>query len=226
MFEKLFSYHEIGELQRDQNYASAIRNDRDRRKRIPIAIIDDEPFAAQQTLTNHGYNVMPLGDIKNLNEINEYNIILCDLRGVGRHFDGKHQGAYLIDEIKRNHPEKFVVAYTGGAQDDDMAIKANRAADIFIKKDADIEEWRDKLDDLIDRLSNPIIVWRRQRDALVKNNVSTLDIIKLEDAFVKSITARDPTIFRRRIEKFDMTSDARSIAQSLVASGIFALLTG
>lgn len=215
---------QIGDLTERQHLATSMYNDRERRKRVPIAVIDDEPFAAQQTLTNHGYDIRPIGDLKNLKEIDEYNIILCDLRGVGGHFDNKNQGAYLIDEIKRNHPEKFVIAYTGGAQDDAMARRANNSADVFLRKDADIEEWRDKLDDFIDRLCNPIIVWRRQRDALVKNNVSTVDILKLEDAFVRSVEKSDPTIFRRMASGYDIKADARAVAQSLVASGIFALI--
>lgn len=226
MFEKLFSYRQIASLERKRNLFAATTNDRSRRSQVPIAIIDDEPFAAQQTLTNHGYDVRPIGDIKSLSEIDPYNIILCDLRGVGKNFDKKHQGAYLIDEIKRNHPEKFVVAYTGGALNDEMGQMANRAADSFIKKDAEIEEWRNKLDDLIDRICDPVIVWRRQRDALVKQNVSTLDIIKLEDAFVKAVEIRKPAIFQQKARSIEIGGDARAIAQSLIGSGIMLLLTG
>lgn len=217
---------QIGDLTDQQSVRSALLNDRERRGKVPIAVIDDEPFAAQQTLTNHGYDIRQIGDIKNLSEIDDFNVILCDLRGVGRNFDNKNQGAYLIDEIKRNHPEKFVIAYTGGAQDDDMARRANRSADVFLRKDADIEEWRDKLDEFIDRLCNPIIVWRRQRDALVRNNVSTMDILKLEDAFVRTIERKDVSIFAGVSKGYEIKQDARAIAQSLVASGIFELIIG
>ena len=226
MFERLMSYRQISSLEQKRNLAAATENDRTRRKRVPIAIIDDEPFTAQQTLTNHGYDVHPIGDIKSLSEIDNFNIILCDLRGVGQYFDKKNQGAYLIDEIKRNHPEKFVIAYTGGAQSDEMSQRANRASDTFIRKDADVEEWRNKLDDLIDRLCDPVIVWRRQRDALVKNNVATLDILKLEDSFVRTVEIGRPSHFAERIQRLSLGADARAIAQSLVGSGILWLLTG
>lgn len=225
MFEKLFSYRQISDLDRSQTFSS-LRSDRDRRSLVPIAVIDDELFAAQQTLKNNGYDINVLGDIKNLDEVENYNIILCDLQGVGRHLDGKNQGAFLINEIKRNSPEKFVIAYTGGALSDEITTKANESADAFLRKDADVQEWRDKLDDYIERVSNPIIVWRRQRDALVRKNVSTLDILKLEDAFVKAIQKRDPYIFSKLSGSFDIKDDARAIAQSLIASGIFKLLVG
>src|SRR3546814_11988315 len=102
-----------------------------------------------------------------------YNIILCDLQGVGRHLDERNQGAYLIDEIKRNHPEKFVIAYTGGTSDSGIALKAAAVADFFLRKDADIQEWRDKHDRIIGFLSNPVAVWKSQRDAIVETDVHT-----------------------------------------------------
>jgi len=219
-----WSVKQIGDLADRQSLNATLINDRERRARVPIAIVDDEPFAAQQTLTNHGYDVRPIGDLKSLREIDDFNIILCDLRGVGQNFDQKNQGAYLIDEIKRNHPEKFVIAYTAGAQDDLMARKANEASDVFLRKDADIEEWRNKLDDFIDRLCNPVIVWRRQRDALVRNNVATIDILRLEDAFVRTVEKADLGIFERMANGYDIKPDARAVAQSLVASGIFSLI--
>lgn len=224
MFERLLSYCQIGDLERQERLGS-LRSDREKRGLIPIAVIDDEPFAAQQTLSNNGYDVRLLGDIKNLDEVTPFNIILCDLQGVGRHLDATNQGAYLIDEIKRNSPEKFVIAYTGGSGDPTIVSKANQAADTFIRKDAPVEEWRDKLDDYIDRLTNPTIVWRRQRDALVRKNIPTLDILKMEDSFVKSILSNNPSIYRSFVGSNDVKGDARAIAQSLIASGIFSLMT-
>lgn len=226
MFEKLFSYRQIASLEPKRNFFAATTNDKQRRSKVSIAIIDDEPFTAQQNLTNHGYDVHPIGDIKKLDEIDAYNIILCDLAGVGLNFNEQYQGAYLIDEIKRNHPEKFVVAYTGGAPNDEITQRANKAADTFIRKDANMEEWRDKLDDLIERLCDPVIVWRRQRDALVKQNVATLDILRLEDAFVKSVEIGEPAVFQKKAKSLDLSGDARAIAQSLIGSGILLLLTG
>ena len=54
MFERFLSYRQIGDLEGYQSLQAATLNDRERRAKVPIAIIDDEPFSAQQTLTNHG----------------------------------------------------------------------------------------------------------------------------------------------------------------------------
>jgi hypothetical protein len=226
MFERFLTYRQIDDLEKAQRTNAATKSDLERRALMPIAVIDDEPFTLQNTLKNNGYDIHVLGDIKTLNEVENYNIILCDLQGVGRHLNEKNQGAYLIDEIKRNHPEKFVIAYTGGAVDDAVTIRANESADYFLRKDADVEEWRDKLDRIIEFLSNPVLVWRRQRFALIDSDVSTMDILKLEDAFVRSIDMRNQNHFLQLSEKSTVGADARAIAQSLIASGIFKLLVG
>lgn len=140
--------------------------------------------------------------------------------------DSKGQGAFIIDELKRNHPEKFVIAYTGGSVDDAITLRAQEVADLFIRKDADIDEWRNKLDSIIAFFCNPVQVWKRQRVALIDADVPTIEILKLEDAFVKSIRNKNDFAYRQILSSQSVGKDLRAIAQSLVASGIFKLLVG
>jgi DNA-binding NarL/FixJ family response regulator len=225
MFGKMLDYRQIGDVAANVKSLNARRSVIEKRPTVPIAVIDDEDFPAENNLKNNGYNISILGDIKDISKILEYNIILCDLQGVGRHLNKKTQGAYIIDEIKRNHPEKFVVAYTGGSSDEQILRIAQNAADSFLKKDAPIEEWRDRLDAMINFLTNPVEVWSRQRYALIYADVPTLDILKLEDAFVRSLEQKDKSIYERMAAGAS-SSDLRAIAQSLAASGIFKILVG
>jgi DNA-binding NarL/FixJ family response regulator len=215
MLGKFIQYRQIGDVENEYRSKRQFLNDADRRKLVPIAVIDDEQFVAEQTLKNNGYQIDVLGDIRELKGIAKYNIILC-----------KKQGAYIIDEIKRNHPEKYVIAYTGGAQDDQITIAAQQVADSFLKKDADVEDWRDKLDEIISLLTNPMFVWRRQRFALVDADVPTLEILKLEDAFVRSLEQKSERPYIELLNKENLGNDLRAVAQSLIASGIFKALVG
>lgn len=226
MFGKLQDFSQISDIAMDAHLVKVTSNDRERRALVPIAVIDDETFTPEQNLRALSYDIRALGDIKSLDEVGPYNIILCDLQGVGRHMSLRGQGAFIIDELKRNHPEKFVIAYTGGSPDDAITLKAQEVADTFITKDADIDEWRDKLDSVISFLSDPVRVWKRQRIALIDADVPTLDILKLEDAFVRSIKIGSDYGFRSFVSNSVLRADARAIAQSLIASGIFKLLVG
>ena len=156
-------------------------------------------------------------------------IILCDLQGVGHALDPQKQGAFFIDEIKRNYPEKFVVAYTGGGLNQAITRDAMQSSDVFLRKDSMIEDWRDKLDTLIVKLLDPFQVWERQRIALVHKGVDTLVILKLEDSFVRSIIAKEPvenSRFANNLKDTKINGDVRAVLQSLVASGLYSLLTG
>lgn len=227
MLDRLKRYRQIGELeQAAPRSLYAKRNDREKRSALPIAVVDDEAFKPEPSLRALGYDITVLGDLRRFEDIVPYNIILCDLQGVGRYIDSKGQGAFIIDEIKRNHPEKFVIAYTGGSLDDAITLRAQEVADSFIRKDADIDEWRDKLDSIVHFLSNPIEVWKRQRLALVEADVDTLDILRLEDAFTISILQNNDWCYRNAIQGISTNPDLRAIAQSLVASGIFRVLVG
>src|SRR3546814_8256170 len=117
MMMNFVTYREISDIERDKLYSLIQTNEVTRRHLAPIADMYDEPLPPQPTLQYNGDNINVLGDIKKISEVEPYNIILCDLQGVGRHLDERNQGAYLIDEIKRNHPEKFVIAYTGGTSE-------------------------------------------------------------------------------------------------------------
>lgn len=226
MFERLLSYKLIEDIEIDYRFANSRSSDRARRSSVSIAVIDDEPFKPEHNLRNVGYEIDCLSDIKSISEVEPYHIVLCDLQGVGKSLDSKSQGAFIIDEIKRNHPDKFVIAYTGGSLDSDITLRAQKYADYFLRKDADMDEWRDKLDEVIGLISNPIEVWRRQRVALVESNVNTLDILKLEDAYVRSVKAKSPEHYTRAAEMLKHGSDVRAIANSLIASGIFKILVG
>lgn len=219
-------YKQIGDVAVALRARNAHKNILEKRALVPIAVVDDEDFPPGANLTNNGYNITVLGDIKDISFVAPFNIILCDLQGVGRHLNKKTQGAYIIDEIKRNHPEKFVIAYTGGSSDEAIIRIAQGSADGFLKKDADIEDWRDRLDKIIEYLTDPVEVWARQRYALVVADVPTLDILKLEDAFVRSLEASDRYHYERASNDVGMNPDLRAIAQSLVASGIFKILVG
>jgi CheY-like chemotaxis protein len=199
-----------------------------RRAAVRIAVIDDEAFAPQNNLQNYGYKITPVGDLKSVNEVEAYDMILCDIVGVGRNFDSVAQGASLIAEIKKNYPEKVVVAYTGGALTERSSRMAADRADAMIKKDADIEEWINQLDKLSADAVDPHVIWNKIRSRFVELDVDSKQILLLEDAYVGSIKARDPelTALKKIASTGGLGADVRAIVQGLISSAIFKVIVG
>lgn len=179
----------INDLQRDKTLAARLRSPAELRKSIKIAVIDDQPFAPEHNLKNNQFQIVTYTDIHKVSQILEYPIILCDLQGVGLQLANDMQGAYLIEEIKRNYPEKAVIAFTGGSANSNISRRAELAADDYLKKDASIEDWRDILDKHIGNLSDPVYVWKQLRVRLMTAEIAPLELMQLEHAYVSNINS-------------------------------------
>lgn len=198
----------------------------EKRKKVKIAVIDDQPFEAGANLRNFGYDISEVGDVKKLKEIEDYPIILCDLMNVGMFFDAEAQGASLIREIRRNYPSKYIAAYSGSSANSTQAQKSKPYADAFIKKDSEIETWVERLDDLICKATDPKVVWQRTREAMVAEDVDTRSILILEDAYVQSVTGSSAnlSLLREVINGENFSSTAKTIILNLASSAIFEAL--
>ena len=157
-----------------------------------------------------------------------YDIILCDLMGVGEHFDSNIGGASIIKEIKMNFPSKFVVSYTGARSNTVEAQSAKEYADYFIKKDADLSEWSDILDECVDQSVDPYAMWLIARNSLFDLELDIRDIVKLEDAYVKSVLGSDKQFnqLTKVLGNISAEGAVKGIIQSLIASGIYGALFG
>lgn len=96
----------------------------EKRKLIKIGVIDDQAFTPHANLKNIGYQIETLGDVTAIDRVQPFQIVLCDLQGVGTALDSRKQGAFLIREAKRNVPEKLVIAYTGGGLNQALSREA------------------------------------------------------------------------------------------------------
>ena len=206
----------------------ATRDIRVRRQSVGICVIDDQPFAPQANLGNYGYRIQPLGDIKTVSEIEPYDLVLCDIMGVGQHFDTRLQGASIIAEMKRCHPEKFIVAYTGAALNQVAAREAAVGADDILKKDVDIEEWISVLDGYTAAVLDPKQVWERIRADLVQREIDTKHVLRLEDAYVASVLRRDKSFVALRgvLGNLSLGEDVRAIVNGIISSAAFKFILG
>lgn len=200
----------------------------EKRGEISIAVIDDQPFEAVKNLTSYGYNIKEVGDLKSVSEVAKFQIVLCDLMDVGAHFDKSAQGASIIKEIRKNYPAIYVLAYSGSASSDPIVRRAALHADAFIKKDAELEEWSDTLDDYISNVTDVREEWQRIRAALVDERLDTKDLLKLEDAYVRAYLTGDKKLegMTAVAQKMQISSSARSIVEGLVTSTLFRLTVG
>lgn len=219
----MFYHHGNPKSIRDLDVPSLKLNTIDRIK-IPILIIDDNEFEYIEHLKNHRFDITYFDDIPSIESTKEYEIILCDINGVGKKFQSKYEGAHVISEIHKKYPFKTIIAYTGHTHDPTFN-RFFRLADYTYKKDIDGDEWVEKLDQAIEITTNPQKKWIKLRDYLIKNNVSLFEIVKLENEYVKDILeGKNLSNFPSNKLKKEINPDVRAVLQSFTASVIFKLL--
>lgn len=157
-----------------------------------IAIVDDEEFPYLEILTRHDFRLKALGDITDIRAVAEYPVILCDIKGVGKHFGSSFEGAHLISEVKKKYPAKVVYAYTGH-QIDPSFNKYFRFCDAVVKKDISSDEWVEQLDKAIQLATNPIDQWLRLRTYLLRCDIPLQHLLILEDDYVTKVMERTLT---------------------------------
>lgn len=196
------------------------------RKAVKIVIIDDNEFAPLTNLKNNDFDVTLKDDISSIQEIENFDIILCDIEGVGLALNKESQGAHVLKLINQNYPYKIPVAYTANTRGNNFA-KAEEYSYKSLRKDSHTDDWIDLLDTCIQQLINPVFAWKRARERLYQMDVTPYHVMLLEDAYVSALEGNLEQ-FGQSIEKvsnkIDLKSDARSIVNSLIASTIFKVL--
>lgn len=168
-----------------------------------------------------------MNDLHDLEDVSPYKIILCDILDTGRTLGGKSQGAFLIAQIKRRFPDKYVIAYTAAASGD-LAVLAAQHADNFMLKDADTEDWVLNLDEAIKQFLSPIEIWKRARRKLTDANIAPEQIAILEEEYVNKILNKHERPFDHVIDvasNLQLGPDVRGILQSLAASAMYNFVT-
>jgi CheY-like chemotaxis protein len=185
------------------------------RRSVRIAVIDDEPFHPEQTLRELGYDVTFLGNVAPLHVIGGFQILLCDLKGV---FVESHlQGAALIKQIRNSYPHIYVIAYTGALPTSILHRAASAAADEIVEKASDVDRWMSVLDRYVHNASEPSEFWQRFRLRLAEKGISAVQLMILEDAFVRAVIKREPRIFSEVAGNVDLPEGVKPIIEGVTS---------
>lgn len=185
------------------------------RRHVNMLIIDDNDFGPEAYLKANGYQIHHKQDVDTIKDVEPYDIILCDIAGVGKKLGYKKEGAFIIREIHANYPNKRIIAYTSYTYDPDL----NRffsMADFVAPKDFGIDDWIYALDDQVRKSIDPVDQWKKIRDYLIENNVSTLTIAKIEDKYVSAVSSKNFDKLKSYVEGKD--SKLSSIISDFMAS--------
>lgn len=193
-----------------QNLSKSLLQTRDSYR---IAIIDDQKsLPLVKSIEQHDFSIKHFLDVKSLDELTRFDIIISDIEGVGIKFGSSFEGGHLIKEIRSRFPLKYLIAFSGKSFD--MSYNQFfKLCDNVATKNTDITEWITYLDLAIKNISDPTFVWSKARAQLLLNNIPIEIISRIEHSFVKSLKKKDAVLFKgnRIVSKFDYGNTVATI---------------
>lgn len=195
------------------------------RRKVEILFVDDAELPILESLRLQRFNIEHKIDIASINDVAGYDIILCDIRGVGQKFNSDKEGAYLIKQIKEMYPEKRIIAYTASTYDPSYN-QYLELADNVIVKGVTSEVWAEIIDDQIKKSISPIYQWEKLREKLLSEGVDITTVSKLEHEYVKSIRGNDINSFEKFVCSLDLNDSVKKIIQGVITSILVKLFTG
>lgn len=187
------------------------------KRSVQIAVIDDESFIWLESLRAHGFNLSEIGgDIRRVEQVSAYPIVVCDIKGVGRAFGSKFDGAHVLGEIRKAYPDKWLIAYTGMTHDITYNERL-RVADYVIPKEAPVESWTKALEDGLAAVADPRQRWKRFRLRLLERGAEVYDVFEIEQAFISSIDRRNAALLSDRVHKVDSGKEWKKLAVEFAA---------
>ena len=127
----------------------------------------------------------------------------------------------FLKEIKKNYPEKIVLAYTASQYDPSYNSYIQKADDV-LQKSLSTESWLENLDKYLYMISDPIFQWKKFRNQLLEKDVSLITVARYEDIFVKSYKKGDFKDFKNLEASVD--GDIKNIFSKFISTILVELI--
>lgn len=170
------------------------------KRNTEILVIDDDEFVYLDLLRKSEYRIEHRSDIQSLKDVAEFDVILCDVRGVGKFLNSQFEGAYLVKQIKEKYPNKIVISYTANSYDPKFQEYLSYA-DATVPKGTALEDWDSLLTKMLKELADPVKQWEKARKALLQAGVPTIIVAKYESEYVRAVKSGEYESLKEVYEK-------------------------
>lgn len=156
----------------------------DLRRKVKILMVDDEEYAIFKLLNTRGYRMYYKSDINYVEEVEPFDIVILDIKGVAQEYGSTYEGFGFAIEVKKLYPNKIVLCYSG-TSDNNINSQLDKI-DGYISKDTDIDQWTSRLDSLIRKYSSVDYHWDIINRKLIENHYPEETIEELRKLYIKS----------------------------------------
>ena len=186
---------------------------------VRFLIVDDNLFEYKDEMRDCDFNIKAVKDLELLEAANEFDVIICDVHGVGKARSYENEGLGLLADLKRKYPYKLYAVYSG--QDFGLEKVNNLDGVDILPKTLDIEDWKEILSGYVEKFLNPKTIWYIMRKQLLKANVPIITVAEIEHRYVDAIKNKNGD-FRDLLKDsgLGLPQDVKSLLIGLTANGI------
>lgn len=188
------------------------------RSDVKICVLDDEGFDIEKVHSLGYIKVERKLQFENIGDFEKYNIILCDIEGVGNQLDSVRQGLAVAEQIKSMYPDKIVLIYSGKNIESFGEMPAN--IDGVLSKVDSTTELVKKLDAYYKESIDPVAVWEKIRQQMIDSGIATKTIAIVEDQYCNSVLDRKDYLNFEEcnwLENFEMISKHIKILKNVIS---------
>ena len=183
----MFKKHVFNSLKTIDDYKNnGYRKDAIKRDKVKVCFIDDNGFGVESFRTTGYINTDFKLDFTNLNDVQAYDIVACDIDGIGTSLDKKRQGLAVAETIAATYPEKIVLIYSSN-NPFDYSEDYHSVGDGFFNKNISNNDIAKTLDIYSAVFFDEIAAWRKIEKQLRKNMIANKTIAYIEDMYVRSL---------------------------------------
>lgn len=170
-----------------------------KQRKLKIAVIDDDDFPFTDALEARGAGgkvqhfsdyTKPLKQAQQKSkpiDLSNYDIIFCDISGVGSSIFPSLEGIGVIDDLRIKYPFHVIVAYTGNPGLISSKLKKADCVDHIFSKDWQLDDFLLNFDKLVEIFKFPKARWIFIRKRLSFLDVGEKEIESFRRSFVEHV---------------------------------------
>lgn len=176
------------------------------RQTTRILIVDNEPFNNEAPLRAIGFNLTVKDKWDNITDAEPFHIIVSDNRGVAPSFNSAAEGAFVLNQIHKNYPQKGCIIYSHSAIDFSHTPLLRGIKQM--KKNDDTSEWEEVLSETITEIYDPKSIWLKIESYLEEQNISRKILRNIENTYVRTLLKGNRTTIDWSRQDWNLSSEA------------------
>ncbi|MCT8946732.1 hypothetical protein [Pseudomonas iridis] len=211
--------------------------------KLKIAVIDDSEFPWLNTLESKGHNVSIFSDYHKTNtktsqrklkafELSKFDIVFCDIEGVGGKAFPRLEGVGVIQDIREQNPLQVIVAFTGSPARllDPKTGENFTDLDSVFQRDWEVDDFLLNFNSLVKIFTTPKQRWKFLRARLVHLGWSESRITSVQRAFTENVLllkylGERSKISKDEIQRIVISSEKKVDIKGVVGTAAIAVKT-